>query len=411
MAAFSLILISVLSFGATTVLIVCLRPIATRFGLVDIPNERKVHRGRIPLVGGPAIFLAVLISHETARFVFGMGLDPRASISLYAAGGILIIAGMFDDYHGLSPTPRLVIEVIAALIMVYGAGVYVEDLGTMSIGGEPVYTGWFGIPFTVFATVALINAVNMSDGLDGLAGSLVIIPIIGFIVSCVVFGEGLDLTPMAIVAASVLAFLMFNVTVPGRRRALIFLGDSGSMFLGLVLAWFAISLSQEPMNVITPSAVLWFLTMPVYDTVCMTCRRIMRRRKPFSADKEHLHHVFLLAGFTVTETVGIMAGLAAIGVAIGLLATKYQLSDLLLSGAFLFLGLLYFWVILRSWTVMRFLRRSICRRREIADRRTSGERRKGGTLRSGQKERRSMRDRRKGERRKQRSPAEPPENS
>ena len=171
------------------------------------------------------------------------------------------------------------------------------------------------------------------------------------------------------------------------------------MFLGLVLAWFAIRLSQGEDRVITPAAALWFLAVPIYDAVCMAARRVIRKKPMFSADKEHLHHVFLLAGFTVTETVLIMSALAAIGVLIGLAGTKFGVSDLVLAGSFLILGLVYFWAILRAWTVMRFLRRSICRRREIADRRVSGERRRGDRSPYKGPERRSMKDRRSRDRR------------
>jgi len=131
----------------------------------------------------------------------------------------------------------------------------------------------------------------------------------------------------------------------------------------------------------------------------MTSRRIIRRRRPFSPDKEHLHHVFLLAGFTVTETVAIMAGLATLGVVVGLLGTLYQVPDLVLSVSFLILGLLYFWAILRAWAVMRFLRRSICRRRSIGDRRTHGPRRRIRQSLYEGTERRSLKDRRREERR------------
>ncbi|MGH7930196.1 MAG: hypothetical protein ACREQV_20660, partial [Candidatus Binatia bacterium] len=141
------------------------------------------------------------------------------------------------------------------------------------------------------------------------------------------------------------------------------------------LACFAIRLSQGEHAALSPAAALWFLTLPIFDAVCMAGRRILRKRPPFSADKEHLHHVFLLAGFTVTETVLTMAGLAALGVMVGLAGTYFGVSDLLLAGSFLLLGLMYFWVILRAWTFMVFLRRSICRRREIGDRRAVDERR------------------------------------
>ena len=381
----------------TTALILGLRPVAQSLGLVDIPNERKVHDGAIPLVGGIAIFAAVVVAHAVSKAIFPGALGVSNYTSFYVAGALLILVGVIDDYRELSPGVRLVSEGGAALIFIFGADVVVRSLGTLTTGGQDVTLGLVAVPFTVFAIIGLINAINMSDGLDGLAGTLSLVPVLGFIVGTIFLGDGKDLVILWCLAASVSAFLLFNVTVPGKRRALIFLGDSGSMFLGLTLAWIAIRLSQGERAAISPAAALWFFALPIYDTVCMTSRRILRKRPPFSADKEHLHHVFLLAGFTVTETVIMMGGLAAVGVVVGLAGTYYKVPDLILASTFVGLGLVYFWAILRAWTVMRFLRRSICRRRDIDDRRTEPDRRRRQVRRNGVERR--QRDRRQGERR------------
>lgn len=387
-----------LAFLTTTALILSFRPIAKTLGLVDVPNERKIHDGEIPLVGGIAIFIAVVLAHTVSQWEYAGAWGVDRYTSFYVAGALLVMLGVIDDFRQLSPSTRLVGEAVAALVIIFGADVVVRDFGTMTLDGSNLALGRAAVPFTVFAVVGLINAVNMSDGLDGLAGTLSLVPILGFIVATVFLGDGQDVVILWCFAASIAAFLLFNVTVPGKRRALIFLGDSGSMFLGLALAWFAIRLSQGQGAAISPAAALWFLTLPIFDAVCMASRRILRRRPPFSADKEHLHHVFLLAGFTVTETVLTMAGLATIGVIVGLAGTYFGVSDLLLAGSFLLLGLMYFWVILRAWTFMRFLRRSICRRRVIGDRRTAADRRRTGRPGYQGPERR-QRQRRMGERR------------
>lgn len=388
-----------LAFVTTTILILSLRPVARTLGLVDLPNERKVHEGAVPLVGGIAIYIAVVCAHLLAsQWIFsGTGALGNYT-SFYIAAALLVVVGVIDDYRNLSPAFRLVSEIVAALIVVFGANVAVQSFGTLAPGDGIVRLGVFAVPFTVFAFVALINAVNMSDGLDGLAGTLSLVPVLGFIVATIFLGDGKDLVILWCFAASIIAFLLFNVTVPGKRRALIFLGDSGSMLLGMALAWFAIRMSQGEDAALSPAAALWFLTLPIYDTVCMASRRLLRGRPIFSADKEHLHHVFLLAGFTVTETVLTMGGLATVGVVIGLAGSYYGVSDLLLAVGFLIGGLLYFWVILRAWTFMRFLRRSICRRRTIGDRRTHGDRRRDSSTKYTGPERRNRR-RREGERR------------
>lgn len=388
-----------ITFVLATLLVLVLRPVARTTGLVDIPNERKVHRGSVPLVGGIAIFCAVMIGHLVSLLFAPI---PNVVVdygTFYTAGGLLLIVGMIDDFRELSAWTRLTSEIVAALLIAVPAGAVVTDLGTLFSAHENTELGIIAVPFTIFAVVGLINAINMSDGLDGLAGSLTLVPVAGFIVAIWWFGTGQDTVFLACLAAGISGFLLFNVTVPGVRPALIFLGDSGSMFLGLALAWIAIRVTQSPDAVLSPAAVLWFLALPVYDIVCMTSRRIMRRRTPFTADKEHLHHVFLLAGFTVTETVLIMGTLSAVGVAVGLLGTYYSVSDRVLAGSFLIVGLLYFWMIVRAWSVMRFFRRSICRRRNMADRRQGFERRRRRNVAYKGPERRSGKDRRSKERR------------
>ena len=194
---------------------------------------------------------------------------------------------------------------------------------------------------------------------------------------------------------------MFNLRTLWRPKAWVFLGDAGSMLLGITLSWLAIEMSQGEDRVITPAAALWFLMLPIYDAVAMMVRRLLKRRSPFEADREHLHHIFLLAGFSVGETVTLMTGIAIGGVVIGLGGTYLDLSDIVLATLFLFGGVIYYWVIRRAWRVMRFLRRSICRRseqerRSLVDRRqfddpayAGPERRSGVDRRQSQGRRRS----------------------
>ena len=166
------------------------------------------------------------------------------------------------------------------------------------------------------------------------------------------------------------------------------------MFLGFALAWFAIKFSQGENRIIAPGAAVWFLILPLFDAVSMTTRRIMKKRPAFGADKEHLHHIFLLAGFTVSETVAILAGVAVLGVGVGLAGTYFNVPDIIMGGSFLVLGLLYLRMFVHSWTVMRFLRHSICRRHSAADRRVIKDRRVISNVAYLGPERRSGKDRR-----------------
>ena len=209
------------------------------------------------------------------------------------------------------------------------------------------------------------------------SGSLALVSLTGFGTAESLWGPTGNASLLTVLGGGVVGFLLFNIRLPGRSRASIFLGDAGSMFLGFALTWFAISLSQGPERVIKPAAALWFIMVPVMDAVAMMLRRIVKGRSPFSPDREHLHHIFLLAGYSVNQTVAIMAALGTAGVAIGLASTWWNWPDLFVAGAFLGVGILYFWLIMHSWRVMRFLHRSICRRRSnSADRRAMADRRK-----------------------------------
>jgi len=384
----------VLALAITSVLILWLRPVARAVGLVDIPNERKVHNGEIPLIGGLSIFIGVFAANVVSGFFLPAGIAPIDYGGFYLAGMLLVLTGAIDDYRDLSPLSKIAAQSVAALIMIFGGRVLLQDLGALGNNGEILSLGIFAIPFTVFATIGVINALNMSDGLDGLAGSLSLVSILGFIAATSILGNGEYIGILVILAAAVTGFLLFNFRLPGRSSAVVFLGDSGSMFLGLALCWFAIKLSQGEHRAIAPSAALWFLILPLFDAVSMTTRRILKKRPPFGADREHLHHIFLLAGFTVPETAGIMAGVAMLGVGVGLVGTYVGIPDYIFLVSFLVLGLLYLYMIVRSWSVMSFLRHSICRRHSDMDRRAVTNRRQNSAVAYLGPERRTGTDRR-----------------
>jgi UDP-GlcNAc:undecaprenyl-phosphate GlcNAc-1-phosphate transferase len=390
---------SIIAFGLTSALILWLCSIARKVGLVDVPNERKTHEGEVPLIGGLAIYFAVF-----AAIVISGYLLPQGSVLLdhggfFLAGMVLLLAGVVDDYLELTPMAKILAQAVASIIMIYAAGVVLTDLGALGNDGAVLSTGVLAVPFTIFATIGVINAVNMSDGLDGLAGSLSLVSLLGFIAASILFGGGQDLGLLIILASAVAGFLVFNFRFPGRRSAMVFLGDSGSMFLGLAICWYAIKFSQGAERVIAPSAALWFLILPLFDAVSMTTRRILKRRPPFGADKEHLHHIFLLAGFTVPETVLVMAGVSLLGASVGIAGTYFGVPDYLMVGSFITLGLMYLWMIVRSWSVMRFLSHSINRRTSMVDRRVVSDRRRNRAVAYLGPERRSNMDRRRDPRR------------
>jgi UDP-GlcNAc:undecaprenyl-phosphate GlcNAc-1-phosphate transferase len=355
---------------ATVLLIRLLRPVAVRVGLVDVPNERKVHGTPTPLVGGLAIFSGLVIGFFLCRNG-PAALSDAEIYSFFGAGLLLVTVGVIDDFFEISALVRFVAQILAALLMIFGAGVVLSDLGELSPDGGLLELGILAVPFTIFATLGIINALNMCDGLDGLSGSLALTSLSGLILAAYTWGGDADVALLPSLGMAIIGFLLFNRRLLGRERASVFMGDAGSMFLGLSLTWYAISLSQGEARVLPPSAALWFLMVPIFDAVSMMLRRILKGRSPFTADREHLHHVFQLAGYTVNETVAIMVGLGSIGVFVGLASIYYEVPERIVAGGFLLAGIGYFALISRAWKVMRFLSRSICRRRGQGDRRRS----------------------------------------
>jgi UDP-GlcNAc:undecaprenyl-phosphate GlcNAc-1-phosphate transferase len=308
------------------------------------------------VVGGIAIWIAFTIS------LLFVGMTSKL-IYLVIASGMLISVGATDDVTDLSPGWRLVLHIVAGLIMCLLAGVVVQSLGDLFIPGIELTLGMLAIPFTVFAVVALINAANMCDGLDGHCGTQVIIPLAGLAILTGIKGDQEHFLPLIALCGCLLGFLYFNLRAPWRSKATVFLGDAGSNFLGFILAWFLIDISQGEHALLAPVAVLWFAILLTYDTVEVVTRRLVRRKSPFQPSREHLHHVFLLAGFSVSETVLTMGAITLLGVLIGIATTFVDIPDSAQFGAFILFGLMFLRMIFRTWSVMRFLYRSICRRR------------------------------------------------
>jgi UDP-GlcNAc:undecaprenyl-phosphate GlcNAc-1-phosphate transferase len=385
-----------LAFALTAVLIVMFRPMAIFIGLVDVPGKRKSHAGNIPLIGGLAIFLAALIAMVVLSYL-NLG-EPKLDGSLsafFATGLLLLFVGVWDDYRELPAAIRFLAQIGASLIMIFSGKVVLTDLGYLSFSGEILSLGVLSIPFTVFTCLGVINAINMSDGLDGLSGCLALVAFLGLgAANSMGAGPLVDQYLIVVFAACVIAFLMFNLRTLWRSKAWVFLGDAGSMLLGITLTWLCIKLSQGEARVISPAAVLWFLMLPIMDAVCMMLRRIMRGQSPFAADREHLHHILLLAGFTVGEVVTLMCSIALWGVVVGLLGTFFGVPDIWLAGAFLACGLVYYWIVRRAWKVMRFLRRSICRREDNERRSLEQSQVNTSTIEFAGEERRSRSDRR-----------------
>ena len=227
------------AFSAVVALIYLLDPLARRIGLLDHPGGRKDHAAPTPVTGGLAIAIgtiipALLLTHISPQLM-GLGV----------AAAILLITGVIDDLMDLRWQIRILAQAVAGLAIALIGDVKVEQIGPVFGLGE-LALGWLSIPFTVLATVGLINALNMCDGLDGLAGSLALCALLMLIAASIYAGNR-DLTyGLVLIAGAVAGFLAFNLRTPWRKRAGVFLGNSGSAYLGLVIAWASFRLTQNP---------------------------------------------------------------------------------------------------------------------------------------------------------------------
>ena len=384
-------LISVMALAVTALLVEVARRLAPAVGLIDSPDDRKSHQGDIPLVGGIAIFAALIV-------VLAFGGTLADHWFFFVSAGVLVAVGVWDDAFGISPLLRLAIQGATVLFIATVGGTYVADLGNILPVVGTLGLGWIAVPFTVFAGVGAINAFNMSDGVDGLCGTLTLVALTGLGIAAGIAGRESELVLILTLVGGLIGFLFFNVRLPQRKQAKVFLGDAGSYLLGLAVFYLAIRLSQGSDRAIAPVAALWFCMLPLLDTIGMILRRTRRGRSPFSPDREHIHHVFLLAKFSVTTTWIGLALVATAGMMFGIIGLISGVSESLMFAAFLVVGVLYYGMISRVWKVLRFLSRSINRRvmakfdrREWVDRRHKSE---GKLVDNNFKERRSGNDRR-----------------
>ncbi len=342
------------AFIATALAIRAFVPIAHRLGLVDLPSGRKIHQQAIPLVGGLAIFAGV----NMALLVSGL---PLAEYRLLVAGaGTLLVIGLLDDLHEISASLRFAIQIGVVLVVAANGNMLLQSFGNL-LGLGAVDLGMFAWILTPFCATGVINAVNMSDGIDGLAPGIVAI-VISSILFIALFAGLEQLAPLALLISaigSLTAFLLINVSrrIGGRFKN--FLGDSGSTMLGFLLAWLLITYSQEGKQLFAPVTALWLLGLPLMDTVFVMLRRMRNGNSPFSAGQDHLHHLFLRSGRSPRVTLLCMYGLALMLAVAGVVAELVSVSESLRFYGFLAACGIYAAVIGNSWRRQRWLGRPV----------------------------------------------------
>lgn len=302
----------VVGFVVTIAMLFVLRPVAREINLVDKPGGRKTHTGDIPIIGGVAMYIGLFFSAMT-----GPELTRNAEVILSMAG-LMVLVGVVDDRFDLKPSVRLLSHLAAAVVLVLGTGYTVEGFGNI-LGFMDVDLGYLAVPFTIVACVALVNACNMLDGMDGLAGGT---SLVAFIALATVTAKSVPVPPVisGSMVGALVAFLVVNLPTKFNRTYRTFMGDAGSTLLGFTLAALSLILIQPDKADMAPAYVLWFVAIPIFELFTTMFRRLLSGKSPLSADNGHFHHTLLVAGFSVRLifTIYIVVSIACAG--LGLIA-------------------------------------------------------------------------------------------
>ena len=328
----SIIIGATLAGVLSAILIYLCRKPALRYGLVAEPGEHRPHTKVTPLIGGLGVFVSFCI----VSVLFGEALP----VSCYAVFSLMVVLGIIDDRWDIPFWIRFIVQISASYILVVD-GLLLQDLGNL-VSDEVFTLGRWSIALTIFSMVGVINAVNMIDGLDGLLGGLLIVLLV--VTGTMLGSHNAYQVPVFIMTGALGGFLLFNFRFLEAVPARVFMGDAGSLFLGLFVAWLLVGASQGPDRSFPPVVALWMLTIPLFDTVGVMLRRIARGRSPFSADQLHTHHLLMESGFSVIQAVSLLVSLSAGFALIGLYAWGAGVPERLLF--YVFLGLFCAYLVL-----------------------------------------------------------------
>ncbi len=294
-----------LSFAATREV----RDLANRRGWVSLPQDgRHLHKFPLPRLGGVAIFLAFSVSLGLwlgLSLIFPrllQGLAPATLLRIYVPASLIFCLGIYDDLFGAGPYVKFAVQALAG-VMLFAGGMRVLDLPLLFTHALP----WFvGLPLTVLWVVAVTNAFNLIDGLDGLAAGSALFSTLVFFVCSLVTHSWLGSLMSVTLAGAILGFLRFNF-----NPATIFLGDSGSLFIGFVLSALALAGSQKAPTFVAVAIPVVSFGLPILETSLSILRRWISGRPVFTADRDHIHHRLLQMGFSHRQVVIVLYAVSA----------------------------------------------------------------------------------------------------
>ena len=342
------------SFAVSFTVVKLLKPIAYNLELVDKPGGRKLHNGSIPLIGGVAIYISVLFT----AYIF---LEQPLFIRFFLlSGGLIVMVGLLDDRYDISARARLAFQTLVAAIFVYGLDVYIVSFGNL-FGFGDIHAAWLGYPLTILSLIGIMNAINMLDGMDGLVGSLIAVCFIGLVGLFGLAGQTNYQLLCLIFIGAIAAFLLFNIWGRPSNKSIkkVFMGDAGSMFLGLSLGVLLVRGVQPDVGALKPITALWFVLLPMTDMFTIMYRRLKRGRSPMAADRTHIHHILIRAGFSKYQTLHIMliaqASFVTIGIALELFVVPEWVSFVLA----VVMVLSYQYLMRHAWRFIRWSKRRL----------------------------------------------------
>jgi UDP-GlcNAc:undecaprenyl-phosphate GlcNAc-1-phosphate transferase len=292
--------------------------LARRRGLVDRGNARKVHTVPTPRIGGIAIVAGFFAPLLALAFIPGrvqtFFAQNHSIWVLLGCGAAIAGLGLYDDLRGASAKQKLFVQIVVAIVMVSVGGYRIEHL-QIPFGGK-LAVGMLAGPLSVLWIVGIVNAINLIDGLDGLAGGVALIVVVTNLVLGIVHGDVLTVLIMTALAGGVIGFLFYNL-----NPAQIFMGDTGSLFLGFILAAVSLRTSHKSSTAWALLVPVMALGLPIADTLLAFIRRALRGQSPFQPDREHIHHKLLDIGLTHRQAV-----LALYGTCVALASAALLLS-------------------------------------------------------------------------------------
>lgn len=285
-------------FGASVLLTPLIRKIALYFDITDKPDQRRINIKPIPSLGGLAIFIS---------FTIGMFLLPIENEFLWPlliVAFVMVLTGLLDDIMEFKARYKLIGQITAAFIIVFWGNISIDFIN-LPFGGE-IHFGMLSIPLTIIWIVAITNAINLIDGLDGLAAGVSTIALLTILGMAFIMGDALVIMIASVLIAGTLGFLPYNF-----NPAKIFMGDTGALFLGFIISVLSV-MGFKNVTFISLIVPILILGVPISDTLFAIIRRMVTKQPIAMADKSHLHHCLLRLGFTHRQTVILIYAIAAL---------------------------------------------------------------------------------------------------